>query len=395
MEPLITRQVAWLAVGFAFLFCGASHQQFLVNYLRGTLGWHESTAQALLATVYVSFAAWRLLVCHTLVRLGGARSILFGAATYPAFVLTILVASYAEGAAWATWLCFAAATAWGWGAASMWITSGTHVLSAAPKTRYGTATGFFYGGTNAGFAVGVVAFDALMRSSSSPVAGERWRLVATAGVMVVGIAVLTRVRPDDSRLPTRPGNPFRALAHPEMRVAAFLMFSGAVGFGLMLSVYPNYLRETVTLSVLSAAAFSPLARAVLSVTGSPFSDRWGRGRVLFVSFGVSALGVGVAVAYPSGWSASLAALMLGLQGGLVPPIATALVGDVTAPEDRPSALGAVFFWRDVGVVMVFGVSILRSSTGFTVEARALMGAFAALYAVCAVVSAFLVRGRGR
>jgi MFS family permease len=163
----------------------------------------------------------------------------------------------------------------------------------------------------------------------------------------------------------------------------------------MLSVYPNYLRETVTLSVLSAAAFSPFARSVLSLTGSPFSDRWGRGRVLLVSFGVSALGVGIAVAYPSGWSASVAALMLGLQGGLVPPIATALIGDVTQPEERPAALGAVFFWRDLGVVMVFGVSILRASTGFTVDARTLMGAFAVLYAACAVISALLVRGQNR
>ena len=345
--------------------------------------------------MYVSFAIWRLLVSHTLIRLGGYRSILLGAGTYPAFVVAILVASYSDGAAWATWLCFAAAAAWGWGAASMWITSGTHLLSAARKTRYGSATGLFYAGTNAGFAAGVVIFDALTRSAASPIVGERWRLVATAGVMLVGVAVLTRVRPDDSRLPTRAGNPLLVLRRPELRMAAFLMFSGAIGFGLMLSVYPSYLRETVTLSVLSAAAFSPLARSVLSITGSPFSDRWGRGHVLLVSFGVSALGVGIAVAYPSGWSASVAALMLGLQGGLVPPIATALIGDVTRPEERPAALGAVFFWRDLGVVMVFSVSILRAATGFTVEARTLMGAFALLYAACAIISALLVRGQNR
>lgn len=383
----------WLAVGFAFLFCGASHQQFLVNYLRGPLGWHESVAQALLATVYVSFAAWRLLVSHTLIRLGGRRSILLGAATYPAFVLAILAASYADGASWGVWLCFLAAAGWGWGAASMWITSGTHILSTASATRYGTATGVFYAGTNAGFAVGVLLFAYVLRSAPSPMVGERWRLLGTAAVMLVGLAVLTRVRPDDSRMPTRPGNPLRILARPELRMAAFLMFSGAIGFGLMLSVYPNFLREAVSLSVLSAAAFSPFARSVLSLTGSPFSDRWGRGRVLLVSFGVSALGVGIAVAYPSGWSASIAALMLGLQGGLVPPIATALIGDVTEPEERPAALGAVFFWRDVGVIMVFAVSIVRAATGFTIGARTLMGAFAVVYAGCAVISATLVRGR--
>ena len=383
----------WLAVGFAFLFCGASHQQFLINYLRGPLGWQESVAQVLLATVYVSFAAWRLLVSHTLIRLGGRRSILLGAATYPAFVLAILAASYSSGAAWGVWLCFAAASAWGWGAASMWITSGTHILSAARSTSYGTATGVFYAGTNAGFAVGVVLFAALLNWVPSPLTGERWRLLGTAAVMLVGIAVLTRVRPDDSQLPTRPGNPLRILARPELRMAAFLMFSGAIGFGLMLSVYPNYLRETVTLSVLGAAALSPLARAVLSLTGSPFSDRWGRGRVLLVSFGISATGVAISVVYPSGWSASVAALMLGLQGGLVPPIATALIGDVTEPEERPAALGAVFFWRDVGVVMVFAVSILRAATGFTIAARTLMGAFAVVYALCAIVCASLVRGQ--
>lgn len=394
-EPTISRELAWLSVAYLFLFCGASHQQFLVAYLNETLGWGETIAQSVLGTVYVSFMFWRVLVGATIRRLGDYLSNVVGAATYPLFVLAVWVASYLSGPAGGVAIAFLAAAVWGWGAASMWLTSGAQVLDASRTSRYGFASGVFHASSNIGFALGVLLFDWLLRSQGGTVAAHRWRLGLTAAAMALGVLCLARLPRADAPRTVGLRTALRYMAHPRLRIAAFLMAASSVGFGLMLSVFPAFIRETLTHPLLSTAAFFPLARALLSLTGSPASDKWGRGAVLFVSFGIGAAGLGAASAVPAAWSAALAAFLLGLLGGLVPPVASALVGDVADSAERPSALGAVFFWRDLGVVLVFVVSITRALGGLSLDPRGLFGAFAVLFGVCAVLSAILVAHESR
>ena len=168
----ISRELVWLSAGYFFLFFGASHQQFLVVYLRDTLGWSESIAQAVLGIVYASFAVWRLLIVHTLRPLGDYRSILLGAFTYPLFVLAIWGASYVTRVTWATVGVFLVAALWGWGAASMWLTSGARVLDASRRSRYGLASGIFYAAPNTGFALGILLFDYLLRTRGKTLEGS-------------------------------------------------------------------------------------------------------------------------------------------------------------------------------------------------------------------------------
>jgi hypothetical protein len=333
---------------------------------------------------------WRILVGYTLRPLGDYLSIVLGGLAYPIFAAAICGASYATGGIPVVG-AFAAAALWGWGAASMWLTSGAQVLDASKRSRYGMSSGVFHASSNVGFALGVLAFDAILRAGNGSLAAHRTRLLVTTAAMVVGCACLAALPRKDVERRVGVRTALRFMAHPRLRIASFLMASSSVGFGVMLSVFPNFVRETLTHPWLSTAAFFPLARALLSLTGSPASDRWGRGAILFVSFFIGSVGLGAAAAFPHAWTAGLAAFLLGLLGGLVPPVASALVGDIAKPEERPLALGAVFFWRDFGVVFVFAVSITRALVSVLVSERVAFAFFAALFGLSAVVSVLLIR----
>jgi MFS family permease len=380
----------WLSAGYFFLFLGASHQQFLIVYLRDVVGWSDGSAQALLGSVYATFMVWRLLVGWTL-RIGDYLSILLGALTYPLFALVVWAASFAAHSPWWVGVAFLGAALWGWGAASMWLASGSVVLDAAKRSRYGAASGVFHAAPNFGFALGVFLFDSWLRAGAGTLGAHRSRLLVTAAAMGIGCMCLAAIPRHGVLRDSRVGGALRFMRHPSLRIASFLMASSSIGFGLMLSVFPDFVQGTMGGSLLGTAAFFPLARGVLSLTGSPFSDRWGRGAVLFVSFAVGAAGVALAALLPSVWTAGLAALLLGVLGGVVPPVASALVGDVAGSASRPLALGAVFFWRDFGVVLVFALSVTRALGALRADARTLFGGFASLFVLCACLSAALMR----
>ena len=60
----------------------------------------------------------------------------------------------------------------------------------------------------------------------------------------------------------------------------------------------------------------------------------------------------------------------------------ALAGDIAEPERRPLLLGALFFWRDLGVVTaILGGQYLRVLSG---TVRGPLVAFGVAFSICAV-----------
>ena len=113
------------------------------------------------------------------------------------------------------------------------------------------------------------------------------------------------------------------------------------------------------------------------------------------SFLLAAAGLLVAVWWRSspGLSLGICAAAMATQNALAASSSMALIGDVSKSESRHMALGAVFFWRDLGVVIpLFIAGALKSRLAAMQDAAAVADVFyRALFGFAAVLvaSAFI------
>jgi len=133
----------------------------------------------------------------------------------------------------------------------------------------------------------------------------------------------------------------------------------------------------------------PSTRAVLSLSGGILSDRFGRSHIFFAAFLLSALGLLLAAAWTHPITIALSISALGVQGGIVPPVSMALIGDSVQPERRHLAFGAIFVWRDLGVVIaLLGGQFLRLRLGGFGPTFLIFGT---VFLMCAFLSTRLAR----
>jgi len=335
------KQVYLLAAVFFFVFLGAgSFQQFLAQALGGT-----EDARALrtniLAALYGSFLLWRLGVAWSSRWLGEWPSIVLGALLYGSLPILVLLGA-------PPWLLVVGAVTWGWGAASLWVAGGTRVLHLAHRSRYGRGAATIYVGTLSGLALGLLAESYL---------GGRWGpraiTVWASGVTLLGAAVamgLWRGGEPQER-PTWPV--YRSLLlDRNILLAGVMLFASGLTYPVLLSSFGD---EVVALRSVAALGLVVvpfhIAKAVLGYLGGWTSDRWGRGRTLAVGFLGGAVGLVLAGFLTSAAGLALAAFCLGVPSGMVPVVATALVGDKIKGARRTMALGSLFVWRDAAVVV--------------------------------------------
>jgi len=284
------------------------------------------------------------------------------------------------------------AVLWGWGAASLWVTSGAQILDASDKSRYGAASGLFYMMTHIGFALGVFVYGRIL-GHYGPTQLEHAhnvRLFVTAGAMIVGTLIIFGLPKSQIDRKANLRKFFAFMKLPKFVIAEFLQFSSAIGFGILLGLFSDYIKDEYGSAYLSITAiFYPLARAFLSFGGGALSDRLGRGKTLFISFIIGSIGLFVAGVSQSLFTAGLAAFSLGFQGGLIPPISMAIIGDDIKPQSRHLALGAIFVWRDLGVVLALllgpSLTLVLKSFQFTFII------FSAIFLICAFISIILIK----
>jgi predicted MFS family arabinose efflux permease len=368
-----------LSGAFFFIFMGAgAQQQFLIPYLKGTTNWGAMKYSSVLAAVYLSFMVWRIFVGYSIRALGDYRSIVLGCLTYTAFVATVLFTKRFPA-------IIAMGALWGWGAASMWIVSSSQILNVSHRTHYGTASGIFYFCTHVGFTVGVLVLSLIQ---------TRWdsdALYQTAlGLALIGNAILLFVPRRPIKRDARPVREIlKMMRTNKVRIVAALQFAAALGFGLLLGVFADFISDEYGNPYLLLTVLFPSARAVLSLSGGILSDRLGRAHIFFVAFLLSALGLFVAAVWTHPITVALSILALGFQGGIVPTVSMALIGDSVLPERRHLAFGAIFVWRDLGVVIaLLGGQFLRIRLGGVSPAFLLFGA---IFLVCALLSTRLAR----
>ncbi|HUT37057.1 MAG TPA: hypothetical protein VNE39_26480 [Planctomycetota bacterium] len=357
----------WLLSGaFFFIFLGPGAIQ---QHLDRALGEKRFLA---LATVYLSFCFWRVFVGVTLRALGGFASELLGAATYFGFVATLWLST-----GWVPVL--AAAALWGWGAASLWITSQAQLLDATE--RHGASSGLFYAALTAGQALGVVLLglaatrDALLLTSLA---------LGVPGLVLLCFVPRTHARREGFSLA---GFWRVARRRPVVPVGVILLCS-SLSYGILLGVFSEISR-VATGSQWPAVAFY-VARVALCFPAGALGDAIGQGRVLKASFLLAAAGILAAALWRGspGLSLALCAGAMAMQSTLAQSSAMALMGQAAPSESRHLALGAAFVWRDLGIVLPLFVAgalrgLLPSGAAVGEVFRYALFGFAAVFVGCA------------
>ncbi|KPJ58910.1 MAG: hypothetical protein AMS15_07405 [Planctomycetes bacterium DG_23] len=388
-EPrAVPSDVLIMSISFCFIFMGAGAlQQFLINILKRSANWPllGYATTSILAMVYFSFMFWRIFIGLTLRRLGFYLSILLGGFTYLLFTLAVFLSrDY--------FLLLTAAAVWGWGACSIWIAAPTQIFLAAERTKYGLCTGLLYGFALSGYTVGVFLLGEVQRYSGDQAVVSAAALFTSLGVAV--LFFLPRRRSTFAAL--RLGRIWQLAKRRSLLVAGFFLFTAAISYGILLGVYAGFVDRAIGAGFVGRiAVFFYLARVAASFLGGPISDRWGRGVVLRGSFLLAAFGLMATVLVAERFSKGVAfqgmhyatlilsSLFLGLQTGVIPVVTTAFVGDTLAQEERHLGLGAIFFWRDLAMVITLlgGEALV---VHFSFETAILL--FAIVFVGCAIVA---------
>ena len=389
LSPREARREIWtLATTFGLLFLGTgAFQQFLGQALGGTEQ-ARLLRSVVLAVLYGSFLLWRIGVAWTVRWLGEWRSILLGALSYTILPTLILLRS-------PTWLLLTGAATMGWGAASLWLASGTRVLLLSSRpfengplrgSHYGRGTATIYMGTISGLALGLVVQSLL---------AAWWGIEATvlwaAGLSLAGAALATTLwrggTPQEK--PSWPA--YRSLLFdPHILTSGVMLFASALTYPVLLSSFGDEVVSQGSVRTLGlVTVWFHVAHAILSYVAGRASDHWGRGRTLAAGFLGGATGLVLASLLQRTSGLSVAAFCLGIPSGMVPVVATALVGDKVRGPRRTMALGSLFIWRDAAVVagLVTGELLRRT--------LALRGSYLVLACVLVVFAAASWRLGGR
>lgn len=334
-----------------------------------------------MATVYFSFLLWRIFVSYSMMILGEKASLVLGGVTYTFFVFMLLFPESFHA-------ILIAAAIWGWGAASLWISSSSMVLDLAGVGRYGSASGKLYTASNVGQALGVLVLGLIINFT-----GFRESIIfavvtsAAANVVsaLISIQEVARERPN-LRTILGMGLSGKGL------VLGLLLFASSLGYGVLLGIFAEHVATGygfLSLSLITLVFY--IVRIPSSLFGGFILDKLPRSTVLSVSFSTTSVGLVLIGLYPNQLSLALGALALGFEASLVPVASMAIVGDAAKPERRHMALGAVYAWRDLGVALaLIGGAAMRSAFGGMEQPFLIFGM---AYGVCVILSLYLARTR--
>ena len=379
---------------FLFLFMGAGAQQaYLLGYLNRVASWPAVRGSVVVATIYFSMLVFRLLHVYLFPDWTDRRLTVTGSLTYLLFTLVMLVTAFVPSLP----LVLAGACVWGMGGAMMWAGTTMQTLTAADEAggRHGTGMGLLYCATHAGWMIGAIVLGNLYRWL--PEDRLYYLYVAAAGITLIGNLLAFRLPPTGRvvRELVGLGGLLSAMVRGRTLIAGVLQLVSALAFGLFLGALQRYVEQEHGLGkwVWLSAAMYPATRMVLSLVGGILVDRIGHVPILCGGFLAGAGGLALAIAWHSPVAALVTSLTLALLGGMVPVVASAMIGAGTDAGRRPLVYGIVFSWRDLGVVIAaVGVSLLDMEfdlgTALTVFMYVFLG--------CAVLSLLLVRfGRQR
>jgi MFS family permease len=368
----------YLSFFLIFLSSGA-FQQFMVPYLMATTNWGRMGSSTILAMVYFSFLLWRVFVSYSLMFLGEKASLVLGGVTYTFFAFMLIFPDN-------YYTILAAAAIWGWGAASLWISSSSIVLDFAGTGRYGSASGKLYSSANVGQAIGVLVLGTIISF-----AGFRESIIFAVVVSFVANAISALI-PIREAVRERPNLKIIMSIGLSGKgcILGVLLFASSLGYGVLLGIFAEHVASGygfLSLSLITLAFY--IIRIPSSLFGGLILDKFPRSAVLSVSFAVTSVSLIAIGLNPTQLSLTFGALALGFEASLVPVASMVLIGDAVKPERRHMALGVVYAWRDLGVALALvGGAAMRNTFGGIEQPFLLFGL---AYGVCIVLSLYLAK----
>ena len=366
-----------LSLAFFFIFLGpGATQQFLIPFLSDTSGFGHQACSWVPGSIYLSAMVWALLCGYTVRWLGARLAIVLGLATYAGFSACVYVwPSY--------WVALAAAVAWGWGAAAVWVSGPTRILENQSPFRRGRASGVFFSAVFLGQALGVIALGQL--------ADARMIFGVAAAIGVCGVACACFVRAEQATIDTvRVTDTLTALRGVRGAILCALVLTSAMGFGVVLSPLCSSVESKLGFGrIATLTIWFYVGRLLIGWIAGWLTDTWGRIPVLATAFFLGAAGLGLATTSSSPTAFAAAALTLGIQAGMFQVPTMALVGDWIEPSRRHLAFGALYAAKNIGIsfAIIFGQMLPKGPEGN----RAAFAVFGLIMAVCGALT--LVVGR--
>jgi len=371
-----------------FIFMGAGAQQaYLVPYLGRVTGWPSLRCATVVAGVYGTMMVFRVANLYLFPGWPDRRFTVAGSLAYLFFTLAMFATAYLQSYAFA----LAAACIWGAGAAMMWTGTAMQTLALADAAggRHGTGIGILYASTHAGWLAGVVLLGQVYQAL--PAEQAQYMYLVAAAATAVGNALACRLPAGEPTARVTPtlAEVVRIMTRPRALIAGVFQFTSALAFGLIIGLFSSFIqrqfgREWIWISV----ALYPATLMVMSAIGGHMTDRLGQAPTLFAGFAAGCLGLLVTVLWPHPYSVVFTGFTLGLLGSTVPIVASAMVGDAADRKRRPLAYGAVFTWRDLGVLTAaLGSNLL----GLQFDVGGVFTVFVAVFAGCALLSLALRR----
>lgn len=374
----------WVLCGtFLLIFLGAGAlQQHFGTIVQKTRGWDGMLIGSVLATVYGSFAVWRIFIGYSMRLLGRRLSIFLGTLTYALFPFATHYFHFPGG-------LHIAAAIWGWGAASAWITSSTQILDLTQTHKYGKASGTFYSAVFIGQGLGVLILHWL---------GGDWddRAIALAlhyavGITVLGALLALGVSEPKIQVEVPPVRELLLMPFaPKARLLGFYSVASSLGFGILLGSLATQINADYGPKAVAPITLAfYVGRLLFSYSAGTLTDRVGALPVLVGSFVAAAIGFLAPVALTNPVTLGVSALVMGLMQGTVPVASMRIIGESAKQGRRHLAFGAIYVWRDLGVVagLLGGEAFRECFSSFGQS----MLVFAVLFGLCAALSPFLAQ----
>lgn len=377
-----------LSAMFFFVFMGAGAQQaYLVPYLRDVTPWTLVMCGGVIATVYFSMLIFRILNVYLFPHWSDRLFTIVGSVSYLFFTM----AMFAIGSFQSYPLALGSAFLWGAGGAMMWTGTAMQTLAISDRAegRHGTGMGILYSSTHAGWLVGAILLGHIYHAL--PESSAQLLYVAAAAFTLIGNILSLFIPATGRALRETPAfvDLMAMVARGRALISGVLQFTSALGYGLFLGMFSEYIKEVLgTEWIWLAIALYPATRMVMSFASGYLTDRIGHSPVLSGGFLVGAAGLLLTVAWKSPISAGVTGFTLGLLGSTVPVVAAAIVGDASDTGRRPLSYGIVFGWRDLGVA----VAVIASNIiGMSFQMDAVFEVFAYVFVGCGLLSVYLAR----
>ncbi|HNQ34793.1 MAG TPA: MFS transporter [bacterium] len=377
MRRIDTETRALLAISLAFFFGFAgsgSIQSYLSPYLKGVLGVSPLRSALVLTLVYITMAAGRVFSPVAIGRIGVGRLLFLGAVSFALFPLVF--------GFWTAYPLFlVAAVLWGAGSSFFWTGGMAELLNHSRPDRYAANQGIMRLTQQVGQVGGFFLLGQLLALQSA--AGVRagfqvlFRTAALISLMMP-FTLLLLPRAASDYHPISPFDILRAAVSRRRWVVSLALFASGVSYGILLNLLNLFVSERFGVAWMNKTlVFFFIAAGLFSYLGGAFSDRFGRREGFLLAFASGAFGTALLALVPTRPAAGLTALLLGVVFGVVPTVATGLVGDRTRPGERVAGLAGVFLWRDLGaMVSIFSGGLLLQGA---VSYRAIMWVFSAIF----------------